>query len=63
MLKIHCGSFSTKLTKSGNEIKIDNNDGYIIIDSKLNNVLNSMNFCFNEIKEYFERRGYKIEAL
>ncbi|OWO82360.1 hypothetical protein B5C26_10160 [Photorhabdus luminescens] len=63
MLKIHCGSFRTISTKKGNVIEIDNGNGDIVIYGNTEDVFNSTTSSFNEIKEYFENRGYKIEAL
>ncbi|AWK42641.1 hypothetical protein PluTT01m_15060 [Photorhabdus laumondii subsp. laumondii] len=60
MFKIYCDSFKVNLINNRNEIEIN---GSVIIQGSSEEVLNSTNSCFNEIKEYFEQKGYKIEAL
>ncbi|RAW91947.1 hypothetical protein CKY04_23710 [Photorhabdus sp. S8-52] len=60
MLIVNCDSFKVNHTNRANEIEITGN---IVIQGNSEEVLNSTNLCFNEIKEYFEIRGYKIEAL
>ncbi|QXF34312.1 hypothetical protein CE143_20050 [Photorhabdus luminescens] len=60
MLIVNCDSFKVNHTKKGNEIEIIGN---VVIQGNSEEVLNSTNLYFNEVKEYFENRGYKIEAL
>ncbi|OCA53906.1 hypothetical protein Phpb_03010 [Photorhabdus namnaonensis] len=60
MLIVNCDSFKVNRTSKSNEIEITGN---VTIQGNSEEVLNSTNLCFNEIKEYFENKGYKIEAL
>ncbi|MEK9497105.1 hypothetical protein V2H77_11690 [Photorhabdus sp. P32] len=60
MLKIYCDSFKVNYSNRANEIEMAGN---ITIQGNYEEVLNSTSLSFSEIKEYFENRGYKIEAL
>ncbi len=60
MLIVNCDSFKVKHSSRKNEIEITGN---VVIKGNSEEVLNSTNLCFNEVKEYFESRGYKIEIL
>ncbi len=60
MLIVNCDSFKVNHTSKVNEIEITGN---VVIRGNSEEVLNSTNLCFNEVKEYFKNKGYKIEAL
>ncbi len=60
MLIVNCDSFKVNRISESNEIEITGN---VTIQGNSEEVLNSTNLCFNEVKEYFEQKGYKIEAL
>ncbi|NHB94541.1 hypothetical protein [Photorhabdus cinerea] len=61
MLIVNCDSFKSFTKNKGFEIEVE--DGYFITKGTAAEIIGNSNLCFNEIKEYFERRGYKIEAL
>lgn len=61
MLKIYCYSFKSFTKNKGYEIEVE--DGYLITKGTADEIIGNSNLCFNEVKEYFENRGYKIEAL
>lgn len=61
MFKIYCDSFKSFTKNKGFEIEVE--DGYFITKGTAAEIIGNSNLCFNEIKEYFEQMGYKIEAL